>query len=218
MSLPDRLNNQGAKEAKERLYDFLALKREEIPIRHSGQYPDRNPIFVVPIHSEVFRVPLKVSLDEELAREIFDKIWPETVEDLENFIADPENKVSQDEEGFLGGLIADGREFWRFQGFYEAWGVLLAPQCRPEATVFLCQPTGVSTSHEVNFSLEKARAYGESFYARKGGAAFTCLVLSPKNLDNLMQAFLLRNWCIAYHNRLLKTALNLETSEPTPVL
>lgn len=219
MSSPDRLNTQ---EEREKQYEFLALTREEIPITQ-GEWPDRNPTFIGPIHKEVLDLPEEIRFNEQYAKEVFDEVWAKTVEDVEGFIANPENDVGEEEAKKLDRLISYGRDYWRDRlSFGPSQNLILSAQSHDalvypsvQSPLFL-----IYVPFETKFSKEKTEAYafmGEAGMGEVGEDGEEMLFYSQalfltKDLDGIFKAFFLRDWYVSYHNLLLKRALDLGTS------
>lgn len=205
-------------EEREVKWQELALTREEIPIFTKDQWPGRHPDFIVPIHPLVENLPEEIRFDRRYAEEVFDLVWDWTKEDVNRFINDPEKKVSFEEKECLERMIKEGKEHWRFEHFSPSQNLLLSAQCRGFDTIVFANradnttylPGGIMAPHLVRFSREKIQEYsvGEVFEGEKS-ASFRSSAFLTHNVDNMIQAFLLRNWCIAYHNNLLRTAFGL---------
>lgn len=197
----------------------LALVRDEIFLITQDQYPGRSPTFVVPIHPLVVGLPEEVRFDRKYAERVFDLVWDWTTEDVERFINDIERRVGFEEKKDLERLIGEGKEYWRFKHFSSSQNLLLSTQCLESAVLAIRAddtahlPVGILAPHHVRFSREKINEYSVGEVFEKGEAISfpSSAFLTHKKLDNVVQGYLLRNWCIAYHNQLLKVALGLET-------
>ena len=206
-----------ADEEIEDFYQFLVLTQEEIPVISLDPWSSRHPVFFAPIHQLVLELPAEVRFNQRYAEEVSDQAWDWTVEDVERFISDPDNKMGDGERKYLEGMVGKGREYWHFKRFGRSKDLLLSAECHGlGTTVFACHhhhlpPVWVPS--QVSFSKEKARAYSVTDKVSEGKSelSFRAPLFATYNVDNIVQAFLLRNWCIAYHNRLLRIALGLET-------
>jgi len=209
----------GAEEIED-FYQFLALTREEIPVISLDPWSSFHPVFFAPIHRLVLELPAEVRFNQRYAEKVFGQAWDWTVEDVERFISDPDNKIGDGESRYLEGMVGKGRGYWHFKRFGRPQdSLLLSAECHGlGTTVFTCHyhhlpPVWVPS--QVGFSEKKARAYSVAGEVSKGKheLSFRAPLFMTYNVDNIVQAFLLRNWCIAYHNRLLRIALGLGTSE-----
>lgn len=193
----------------------LLLTREEVVIPN----PDM-PFFVCPIHLKILELPVEVRTDSTIARSVFPDIYPWFMEDLLRseaptyVLAIRERLLTGERTLFRGVPGGKGTPLFLPDFFNQ---VVCRMGLSRDVHVYYRPPEDVETRINSNLfavSLEKAREYcGESLHEMGDVFSGHCHMWLTHNVEAYQAAVVLRDWCILYHNKLLRLAFELQPSD-----
>lgn len=214
--------------AKERL-ELLALTREELPVyEKSSGCAD----LLVPVHPLVFSLPQEVRLGEEIASLAVPQAVLWFGEDLRSYNerqTDSETKkwaqrfidVLEANPKFLHKFGDDTNKNHLWDEYFDFSGYSLRALCITIDTHVYLKEDGELYSWDCAMSVEKAKLYlapGGSLYENEGSWSLTGRIFRGHNVDDYLQAAMLRNWCIVYNNLLLAEALGISHENALRIL
>ena len=192
--------------------DELLLTREEVVI-----FDPMKPCFIFPIHPSVMALPIQVRTDHSIAASVLSDILPMYLEDLQGT-----NVPEYARRNFLEPVLAKKKAL--FPGIPKDAGrpALFYPQFLGERILYMLFSSGVGLYYApptggdsaridpLHFatSVSKAREYAsEGFYEGRDSFAGRCHGWLTHDVETFPLAVVLRDWCICYHNELLRRAL-----------
>lgn len=178
----------------------LLLKKEELPILYGN-------CFQVPIHPRLLSP--EVSIDKNIARDIFPGLKPDWHDDLKKYVETAELD-NQTKEWFKDVFLKEFPDFWipdvltSENGFASSLcisrnggGTLYFNSEDPNCQIAIPPNGGMY----IEFSEEKAREFSSS---QEDKDYIRMNIYGSHNVDYYPGALFLRNWAIAYENEVLK--------------
>lgn len=185
----------------------LFLKKEEFPILHGRD-------FQIPIHLKL--LDKNIQIREEIAKEIFSQVAEEWYNELAEYAENRDGKDKEEldwiKEVFLKEKPVIINEYknqrikhlsWEDEVFFDDNGFVrgFSISRNSGGSLFFDKDADNCYSYIPSRYIKLSNKKVEEFQCEKAGEISLAYVYAPHNIDNFPGALFLRNWTIAYMNR-----------------